>query len=358
MVKKGKLRQDISLIIDSLGTNDNLELRAVVLYGSYGRGEGALYSIGEEIFTYNDYDILLIVSELINEKKISEYKDLISSKTDIKWIDLSQMLKSDLEHLKPTIFNYDLKYGSEVIWGDDSVLQNISICKSVQIPYQEIETLYFTRLYPFTASLKECGFQSGVEGEDSRFFRYQMAKAVLSAVDCELILADEYSHSYKEKVSLITNYMPELQVLSEWALQEKLKPSNPKMTRSEVIDLYTTVIRAFHKSMLKGLSRLYKRDIDSTKKHLYYFNLSGKNLYVLFRTLFRRKIYSNFLEYHRINFAQAFIAEYYISESSSKSYMLRYVKKQIKTYSNLNLEKTVSWNDHRVKLLQFLEQSR
>lgn len=360
MKKEGKLRQDISLILSSLDLGDNSKLEAVILYGSYGRGEGAFYSVGEETFTYNDYDILLIVSELIDDKKISEYKDLVSSKTDIKWIDLSQMLKSDLEDLKPTIFNYDLKYGSEIIWGDESILKYIRIQKSAQIQYQEIEILFFTRLYTFIASLDASGFQVGVKGEDARFFRYQMAKAVLAAVDCELILAGKYSHSYKEKVSLISGYMPELKALSEWALREKLCPSAPKMTTNQVVDLYKAVTRTFHKSMLKGLSRLYKRKIDSTQRHIDCFNLSSKNFYAFLRTFLRRKVYSKFLEYHRISFAQAFIVEHYLSQNTSKDYMLSYVRKQIKNYSNKNLklEKNFSWNAHRVGLSELLKQSR
>ena len=354
MSKKLKLNQDLKLIIDLLNTNVNSEIISIVLYGSYGRGEGAFYNIGDETFTYNDYDLLLIVSELIDEKKISELKNLISVKTYIKWIDLSQMLQSNLRYLKPTIFNYDLKYGSKVIWGNTSVLNYININKSSKIPYCEIETLYFTRLYTFIGSLKKDSFKTGVKSEESRFFRYQMAKAIFSVVDCELILAQQYSHSYREKANLISSFKPELKDLSKWALKEKLSPINPDMNNEDVIALYTEVIQAFHKSMHKGLSKLYKRDIISTKKHIFYFNFSVKHIFVLLKSLIKKKIYFNYLKYYKINFAQAFIVEYYVSKLDSNNYMLSYVTQIIKKYSNLNLEDTVSWNELRFRLSQFL----
>ena len=185
-----------------------------------------------------------------------------------------------------------------------------------------------------------------------------MCKAVFSIIDCELILSKQYSFSYKKKVELINILKPELNNISLWALKEKLNPSDITMTGDEVKSLYSNVVKLFYQSMFKGISKYYNKEIKSTKNYIFYFNFSKKHLFVLLKGLIRKKTYSNFIKFYKINFAQSYIIEYYLNKNESNNYMLSYVHSQLKFYSNLELIDNYEWNEYRVALSKFIDRYR
>ena len=52
----------------------------IIIYGSYGRGEGAIYSFKKEDKLLNDIDILLIVKKKISDKRVKIIKDKLLKK--------------------------------------------------------------------------------------------------------------------------------------------------------------------------------------------------------------------------------------------------------------------------------------
>tara|TARA_B100000780_G_scaffold66700_1_gene43956 strand:+ start:7939 stop:9015 length:1077 start_codon:yes stop_codon:yes gene_type:complete len=356
--KKEKLKKDFDLIIKLICPELRSDIVSIVIYGSYGRSEGAFYEKNGKIFTYNDYDILLVVSSVISHDELLNLKYTLTQKIDVRWIDISQMANGKLVELKPSIFNYDLKYGSKVIWGDQSILNKIRIGRFAIIPASEIEVLYFTRLYTFIGSLSKDAFDNGVKEENSRFFRYQMCKAIFSIIDCELILLNQYSFSYKKKVELISVLKPELNNISRWALEEKLNPSDVSMNGDEVKDLYSSVIEIFRESMFKGISKCYNVEIKSTKRHIFYFYFSRKHVFLLLKGLIKKRAYADYMKFCKLNFAQSYIMECYFSENKLNNYMLNYVHNQLMNYTDTGSIESYDWNESRVALCQFIDQNR
>ena len=130
------------------------------------------------------------------------------------------------------------------------------------------------------------------------------------------------------------------------------------MTGDEVKSLYFNVVKLFYKSMFKGISKYYNKEIKSTKSYIFYFNFSKKHLFVLLKGLIRKKTYSNFIKFYKIKFAHSYIIEYYLNKNESNNYMLSYVHKQLQIYSNLELIDNYEWNEYRVALSKFIDQFR
>ena len=114
-----KLKNDLDIIVEKIKYINPI---AIILYGSYGRGEGAWYDdkFGSKL-PYNDYDILIILKSLISKIELKRIKKSLHKEINIKWIDLSQKTEKNIKNLNSSIFNYDLKYASKVIYGDTKI---------------------------------------------------------------------------------------------------------------------------------------------------------------------------------------------------------------------------------------------
>jgi hypothetical protein len=242
------------------------ELLAAILYGSYGREEGSWYQDDNcKWHPYNDYDICVITKQKLPKQTINTLKNYLVRILGIKWIDLSQFSPDEMRQLQPSIFNYDLKKGSKVIYGNPAILDLMPEIDPTSLPYKEVQTLFFTRLYALLGSLKENGFNTILEGEDSRFFRNQMAKAVLAVVDVLLLAKHAYDSSYKKRVKLVSELYPdkkEFIVLSRWALAEKLRPKATVIQPNEVRDMYQIVHKYYFVEMYASLSKHFGKDVS------------------------------------------------------------------------------------------------
>ena len=214
----------------------------------------------------------------------------LARKIDINWIDLSQKTPLRLRVMQKSIYAYDLKRASTVIWGDDKVTDIMPSIRASDLRSYEIVTLFFTRLWPFIGGIDRQSFALGLNSEPSRFFRNQMAKAVLATVDVNLLMLNAYTPSYIERVDLsLKDYEPSEAEIVKWALSEKLEPQGPIMSGKEVTEMYDRVHDLYSKIMLKGLSFHFgeniKDHLDIEKRYCKSRQLSMfKFLNVLMRT--------------------------------------------------------------------------
>jgi hypothetical protein len=253
--------------------------------------------------------------------------------------------------LKPTIFNYDLKYGSKVIWGDELIFNLIPDFLPQQITLKDVEILYFTRLYTFLGSLDENGFEVGVENEKARFFKNQMAKAILSMVDIELIKKGLYNTSYRERVKILAKFYPEnnwFLLKANWALNEKLNPSNEAMNSEQVTEFYKKIIFLFIDKMFAALSEFFSTRIRSTDDIRLAKLYSFDEFVLSIKYLLISKSFGAYRKMLRINLLQSYIAESYILTGIHKNNQLEKCKSIINEYlPDKNLTNS-DWNQLRV----------
>ncbi len=261
-----KLDGDLALMVAEILKCYQNNVVSIILYGSYGRGEGGFFITDKQkISAYNDYDLVVISDQFVSSHELKSLEESLVAITDVQWIDICQKNKEILQNLSLTIFNYDLKFGSKVIYGDPLILDCIPDFNSKEISLNEAETLYFTRLWPFLGSISEKAFVDGLENDESRFFRNQMCKAYLAVIDVVLLQSKSYHTSYVERVERfkLTSSTQENKKLADWAIEEKLRPSNQRMSGEEVKSLYSTILSVYLKEMYQVLSKFYGTEIRS-----------------------------------------------------------------------------------------------
>lgn len=269
---------------------------AIVLYGSYGRGEGAWYRDDRgSLHPYNDFDFCIVGSEKLPHGPLLELKEAVREGAGLRWVDVHQCSIGELQRLKPTIRNYDLKYASHVVYGDARILEHIPEMPPGTLTSLDAEILFFTRLYTFLGSLGPDGLERPVAGEASRFFRNQMAKAVLAVADVLLLQKKAYDASYRARVDRVLELYAEkgdIHGLCQWALEEKLYPTAPDMTAAEVRELYDRVRLTYLREMYTALSWHFRRSVtgpDTIERHVNWTPMRvARRLYWLARYRDRR----------------------------------------------------------------------
>ena len=152
-----------------------------------------------------------------------------------------------------------------MLHGDPSLLDKLPEIQVHQISPWEVRKLYFTRLYTLLACVPDReAWSSGLTGESSRFFNYQLAKAVLAACDALLLTTGAYHWTYRQRVDRIAD-LPgadaDTVTLARWALREKLRPTAGPIDGRQLRERYERVRALFQRHMFAALSCLYGRPI-------------------------------------------------------------------------------------------------
>lgn len=323
-------------------------LEAVILYGGYGRGEGSWVQRDGRWEPYNDYDITVVVRKKIAETEIDHLRKKLAIELDIRWVDLSQKYATQLSKLKPSIYNYDLKYASATIYGDRSLVDRIPNFDPSEIPTREILTLFVTRLWTFLGSLRRDGFKRSYEGGDAMFFRNQMAKAVLAVVDAMLVPKGLYHHSYKERVAracALEDVSDKTKSLLKWALLEKLTPKSPSMQGCDVERLYNDVHSLYSEVMINALNKHFRKDSISLDRlpHIYTRSRDTILMRIAYPILKRTLRFERVLQ---VNLAQIYI---YASYRPAEPICLRHLSKGVALLRRIDpgLPKNMTWDEAR-----------
>ena len=238
---------------------------SIILYGSYGRGEGAIYSNNKTDKLFNDIDVLLIVRKKIDILRINNIKDELLKKIDVEWIDITQKTQFELKKSNASVFNYDLKYHSTVLYGDLNILNLMPTIKRQEIEYNEIKILFFSRIWCFLGAYKSGGIVD-LEGYEAAYFNNQMAKIIFAIIDVILISNNKYVSSYHKKVKIFKEFFstdyPFLNKYILFALENKLSPSNNKISASDIQSTLNDLASEFFKVFSSGLSLAYNKEIN------------------------------------------------------------------------------------------------
>ena len=259
------LQRHLRLIVEAC-KNLQPNLTAVILYGGFGRDEGSWLQDSDGTWRpYNDYDICIVTDQKAPAHEVKALEKSLAQEIGINWIDLSQLSPDEMKRLRLSIKNYDFKNASKVIYGDKTVLDRIPAMDASTLPMKEAQILYFTRLYTLLGSLDENGLDQNLGDEPSRFFRNQMAKAILAIVDVLLLAKGAYDASYCRRVERVVQLYPEkkeLIELSRWAHGERLRPQAPDMNSRQARRMYQSVHGHYFSEMYRALSLHFAKRID------------------------------------------------------------------------------------------------
>jgi len=203
---------------------------AVVLTGSFGRGEGGVFRDPSGRYRpVNDYD-LLVVSDRNPGPALKKLGDELAQKLGIDFIDLGWS-DGDWAHLPLSVQHYDLKYGSQVIAGDATVLDRIPAYASADIPIYEAIKLLLNRSAGLLTGLRG-EFFAGKEPaiEQRRYLTNQIVKALIAIGDWHLLRWECYDTSYRLRAARLQSLATGAGLPSElvrkivWAYQFKCLP--------------------------------------------------------------------------------------------------------------------------------------
>ena len=210
----------------------------VFLYGSYSRFDGAFLTDGS---LYNDIDIVIVVdSYLIKGYNTIPLRKKLATAFKVSNVDILVTCPFRMRFWKRSIFLYDLKYHSIVLYGEGKSINVIRPFVSEQIPYKdECFILASTRAYciikPISIFLKG----ELLDSSDVLFINYQLSKLVISCLDCRLLQLGRYRTELERKLDEVCQLVVDKNFASlvGWAVEFKRSPSLEKSIVNNQVDL-------------------------------------------------------------------------------------------------------------------------
>lgn len=250
--------------------------KSIILTGSFGRGEATVVEENERLKFLSDCEIILIPYKWVfNRRKIEEFEENFYKRTGLKveiWgftPTLYLFLPLLSKRMKPTMANYDLKYGSKVIYGKD-YLKKIPNFKPEDIPLWEGIRLLFNRM----AEAIEY-FSLGSPNEELIFWT---DKIILACQDAFLLSLGKYHPSYRKRNELLRTFLPKFDDLNVQGLldaateatsrklatkiDENINPTQYWFQVSEMCD------KVFRWIIRKGLGIAFTDYLDFQEKYL------------------------------------------------------------------------------------------
>ncbi len=182
--------------------------RAIILAGSFGRGEGCATIENNQVRILSDYEIGIVTSKAWKRTSITRLSGTLSKDLDadvsLFWVTPSRLKHNRMKNFSwgnspPTIFAYDLRAGSIVLYGTQYLKDNR--IQSNDLPPWEGLRLLFNRLGELLFQL-DCGqFRGWVCNQDDGV-NLPLAKPLLSAVDGLVVASGDYVSSAEERLKL------------------------------------------------------------------------------------------------------------------------------------------------------------
>lgn len=191
-------------------------MRALVLLGGYGKGEGGLIYQGGEYRPHNNFDFMLILSNRVGPK-LSELADYVQLEilglaNDLGiGINISVTLEGAVRKMPTRVFTYDMFEGHVTLFGDDSIIPSMSR-NPMDIPGWDVRNLMVNRGSLFLIN-QLCLWQLDGLNKSQLGLRKLIIKHTMQAIigygDAVLYYSGLYHWSYREKYNRISSIEPQ-----------------------------------------------------------------------------------------------------------------------------------------------------
>jgi predicted nucleotidyltransferase len=179
------VHEDLGHLVETIATD---RVRAILLAGSYGRGEGGLNVVEGTTKPANDYDVVVIAEEA-TELEV-ETQTLVST-LEVPTLDLEVVSSSEIAAMEPSMFHYDLRYGSTILYGDNSIYEEMPEFNPTDVTAEDGYRLVTNRMAGLLGGL--------VNRHDEEYVETQRRKLRLSWFDALLLGVGRYECSYEKK---------------------------------------------------------------------------------------------------------------------------------------------------------------
>lgn len=257
-----RIKQELRYIVHFLLEHHrSISARPAVIWlgGSYGRGEGAVYRQQNNEKPWFDYDIFIIYRQAGYENKTlkayQNWRMVLENRLNIS-VDIRSL--GDLlclEQLKPSLMNYDLFYGHQVLWGDSSLLAGM------KTPAQPGGEMALRLLVYWGGQILRLGDQEGrnrLEGMENSVLMdlwYRSASAIgdaclLARQDYHVSLQERAQRYQKWQIANGRKWIRELGYLYQEAMQYRIQPSDFSRHGKHILRRHDKLLELFVKAYL------------------------------------------------------------------------------------------------------------
>jgi hypothetical protein len=239
--------------------------QAVILTGAFGRGEGSVLCSEGPPRPLNDYDVLVACDEGFRPH-LKFLGKTLAARIGIDYVDLGPLDPNWFDKLCLTMFTFDLKYGSETLWGDGSLLESIPRFAPSEIPLEEGYKLLQNRISGLLIGLRPNLFSSPHRTPSESFFLiHQIVKAAIAIGDFHLLTIGEYCSSYRQRLERLFSLRHALDIdqdlisLLERAYKFKLLPDYSALSPAD--SFLFSLLPHLKSCILFAITRLFKPDV-------------------------------------------------------------------------------------------------
>jgi hypothetical protein len=259
-------------------------LKAIILAGGYGRGEGAVEMVKGKPRLLNDLDMYLITKKQLSDSLLEkigqkcskmigkggkEYPENYDASFDFDTffnVDLRGLPVKRLKHLIPTVRYYEMKNGTRLLYGED-VRKLIPEIKPENLPFSEGLRVLSNRMMNMFLSMNEEYLEKKPSKDQIGIINYYICKAYLSCSDALLLSVGKFAPSYSERAEIfIKEYsnlfpglhkrFPELRKKVESAISYKLNPDIKKINyKKEWFEARKIITEVFRYILLKEMGK-------------------------------------------------------------------------------------------------------
>jgi hypothetical protein len=185
--------------------------KSVVVSGGFGRGEPSVIERNGKLKFLSDCEVAIVIPRYVSQRELDRLSLSLTQKTGLEvvlhnslrlcvysWLNMPSLVSSRV--WRPSIANYDLKYGSRVVFGENT-LQNVPDIKPQSIPMWEGIRLMFNRM---AASLRY--FPINEQERDEAI--YWINKVIIACQDALLLSLKRYHYSYKARNVMFGELFP------------------------------------------------------------------------------------------------------------------------------------------------------
>jgi hypothetical protein len=190
----------ISNLIDAVAESIDQafpELIALVLVGSYGRGEGAIRRGEAGYELSNDLDFVLVFDgkpSAALRARIRQEAQEISSKHAVRHVDLIAMSKAELHASPPSMLRVDMREAGRLLFGPEELLRSIPSTAPEPFPREELRNLLINRMVTIIEGHPDVSNGLALETKAR-----QVAKVFFALADTILFQLGEYETRYSRK---------------------------------------------------------------------------------------------------------------------------------------------------------------
>ncbi|MAG02616.1 hypothetical protein CMI42_04725 [Candidatus Pacearchaeota archaeon] len=280
---------------------------SIILFGGFGKGEGSVYFENGKPIPFNDFDLYVVTKEKLSDEDLDRISMNASKDIGMGGLEIAHYPNEDydirrhfhvdvrclpidkLDSLMSIQRYYELKYGTQVIYGDESVLDKIVEIKKENLPESDGLRNLFNKLHTMLLGLRKD------YNEDTRRVRIFWSYKCYMSI-CEALLISEkefeptaskrmrrfeeiFDYSFPELKSKIPDLIEKVRVATNFKLKPEFKADVGKLWEEALKDIL--IVFEFYIKRMTGLD-----DVRGA--------INNKLPYSYFKPFLKEKIRFNF----------------------------------------------------------------